>query len=71
LVVCREGLVTGVDRWVAEMKAKSEVEYKVSEMKIGSECYVSVTRPNSVPTRMYGFANEDEAREWIKQQKNS
>jgi len=53
------------------MKPTSEVQYEVREMKIGSECYVSVTRPNSVPTRMDGFANENEAREWIKQQKKN
>jgi hypothetical protein len=51
------------------MKAKSDVEFEVRETKLGTECYVSVTRPNSIPARMYGFANEDEARAWIKQQK--
>jgi hypothetical protein len=66
-------LVCSIDQIIeaAEMKPTSEVQYEVREMKIGSECYVSVTRPNSVPTRMDGFANENEAREWIKQQKKN
>jgi hypothetical protein len=52
------------------MKAKSAAQYEVREMKIGPECYVRVTRPNAVATHVNGFANEREARKWIRQQED-
>lgn len=51
------------------MTARSEVQYEVCEMKIGSGCYVRVSQPGAVPKRVYGFADEPEARAWIKKTK--
>ncbi|SHG10105.1 hypothetical protein SAMN05443248_0285 [Bradyrhizobium erythrophlei] len=50
------------------MAASSEAKYEVCEMKIGPGCFIRITVSGAVPKHVYSFADEPEARAWIKQQ---
>ena len=59
-------VVDMLDAWEAKEKRDGRPLLEVCEWKIGGGFYVRATLPNSAPEQVQGFATEDDAARWIK-----